>query len=148
MEPFGSSDRRAAPRGATAWLPRSTALRSALITTLIAALGAAAALVPASRATDTGRPAAPTRVPSSSEVPVATSKPAVRRIEAVVHPARAEPMPPPFRVTSVRGGMHGFVVTDDGHVLVPGNVWREFTLERIEPRRIVFSGRHAAELPW
>lgn len=138
-QPLGSGDRRPARRGATAWLPGIAALL---------ALGAAAALVLAFGAANADRPPAPTRTPSASEVPVAARELAVRRIEAVVHPARAEPMPPPFRVTSVRGGTHGFVVTDDGHVLVPGNVWREFTLERIEPRRIVFSGRHAAELPW
>jgi hypothetical protein len=138
-ELFGSGDGRPARRGATAWLPSIAALL---------ALGAAAALVLAFGAANTDRPAAATREPSASEVPVAAREPAMRRIEAVVHPARAEPMRPPFSVTSVRGGKHGFVVTDDGHVLVPGNVWREFTLERIEPRRIVFSGRHAAELPW
>ncbi|MEA3119701.1 MAG: type secretion protein [Paraburkholderia sp.] len=144
--PFGSRDRRAARRSATASL--------AGIAALLAALGAAAVLVLASGATNADRPVAPTRAPSASEAPNASEasgaarEPAVRRIEAVVHPARAEPMRPPFGLTSVRGGTHGFVITDDGHVLVPGNVWREFTLERIEPRRIVFSGRHAAELPW
>jgi Inner membrane component of T3SS, cytoplasmic domain len=138
-ELFGSGDGRPARRGATAWLLSIAALL---------ALGAAAALVLAFGAANADRPAAATREPSASEVPVAAREPAMRRIEAVVHPARAEPMRPPFSVTSVRGGKHGFVVTDDGHVLVPGNVWREFTLERIEPRRIVFSGRHAAELPW
>jgi hypothetical protein len=145
VEPLGSGDKRPARRGETAWLPGIAALLAAL-----GALGTAAALVlllGASNA-DPNRPAAPTHTSSASEVPLAAQEPAVRRIEAVVHPARAEPMAPPFRVTSVRGGTNGFVVTDDGHVLVPGNVWREFTLERIEPRRIVFSGRHAAELRW
>jgi hypothetical protein len=75
-------------------------------------------------------------------------QPTVRRIEAVVHPAREEPAAPPFGVQSVRGGKDGFVVMDDGRVLVPGNAWRELTLERIEPRRILFSGRYPAELPW
>lgn len=74
--------------------------------------------------------------------------PAVRTVDAVVHPAPLESVRPPFGVRSVRGGTHGFVVTDDGRVLIPGNTWRQFTLVRIEPGRLVFSGPQPAELPW
>jgi hypothetical protein len=139
IEPSETGGRRLARRGATAWLAGLAGLL---------ALGAAAALVQALGAANADRSAASPRAPNPNEVPVAAREPTARRIEAVVHPARVEPMLPPFGVTSVRGGPHGFVITDDGQVLVPGNVWHDFTLERIEPRRIVFSGRHAAELPW
>lgn len=72
----------------------------------------------------------------------------LRTVKAVVHPARVEPGKPPFAVVSVQSGASGFVVTEDGRVLVPGARRGSFTLERIEPRRVVFSGPYPAELAW
>ncbi|GLU32586.1 FHA domain-containing protein [Trinickia caryophylli] len=72
----------------------------------------------------------------------------LRTVRAIVHPARVEPGKPPFAVVSVQSGASGFVVTEDGRVLVPGARRGPFTLERIEPRRVVFSGPYSAELAW
>jgi hypothetical protein len=55
---------------------------------------------------------------------------------------------PPFAIRSASGGPYGFVVTEDGQVLMPGSRRQAFTLVRIEPGRAVFSGPYAAELTW
>lgn len=55
---------------------------------------------------------------------------------------------PPFAIRSAKGGPYGFLVTEDGGVLVPGSRWKAFTLVRIESGRAVFSGPYAAEVTW
>lgn len=88
------------------------------------------------------------QAPAFSGSAPAPDTPRVRSVNAVVYPAPVEPSRPPFDVLSVRSGEQGFIVIDDGQVLVPGNRRQGYTLERIEPRRLVFSGPHRAELPW
>jgi hypothetical protein len=80
---------------------------------------------------------------STSEPP----RPPTRAVTAAVYPTHTS-KPPPFAIRSASGGPYGFVVTDDGHVLMPGSRWQSFTLVRIEPGRAVFAGPYAAELTW
>jgi type III secretion protein D len=80
---------------------------------------------------------------SASEPP----RPPTRTVTAAVYPTHTS-QPPPFAIRSASGGPYGFVVTDDGHVLMPGSRWQSFTLVRIEPGRAVFAGPYAAELTW
>lgn len=91
---------------------------------------------------------------ASAQAPATEGKPAADApriavpLTAVVYPAPANLGAPPFSLRSVRAGAHGFVVTSDGQTLMPGVQWRAYTLERIEPGRIVFSGPVQAELSW
>ncbi|PTB17182.1 hypothetical protein C9I57_29350 [Trinickia symbiotica] len=129
--------------------PRRTAARLASLAALFA-FAAAAALVtllagPAANGSVAPQPASRS---GGRDAEAAASRAAVREVRAILHPAPANAASPPFGVLSVRGGAHGFIVTDDGHVLVPGNVLSQFTLDRIELHRIVFSGPHPAELSW
>lgn len=71
----------------------------------------------------------------------------VRVLTAAVYPNETRERPP-FSIRSANGGPYGFIVTDDGQVLMPGSRWRAFTLVRIEPGRAVFTGPYAAELTW
>ena len=72
----------------------------------------------------------------------------IRPVEAFVYPPPTRVASAPLDVLSVRHGRHGFVVTREGEVLAPGYRWRDYTLQRIEPHKIVFSGAGAAELAW
>lgn len=74
-------------------------------------------------------------------------RPPARTVTAAVYPAQTVNRPP-FAIRSASGGPYGFVVTDDGQVLMPGSRRQAFTLVRIEPGRAVFSGPYAAELTW
>ncbi|HTH76530.1 MAG TPA: FHA domain-containing protein [Trinickia sp.] len=71
----------------------------------------------------------------------------VRVAEGLAYPSDVVTHPP-FAIRSVKGGPYGFLVTEDGRVLVPGSRWKAFTLVRIESGRAVFSGPHAAEVRW
>jgi len=88
-------------------------------------------------ATRLTRGATPAPAPSSG----------VRVLTAAVYPDETMQRPP-FSIRSASGGPYGFIVTDDGQVLMPGSRWRAFTLVRIEPGRAVFTGPYAAELTW
>jgi type III secretion protein D len=100
-----------------------------------------------------GRPTAPPPSPAeaaatpSARTTAGAMETPVRAVEAVLYPDEAKPRPP-FGIRSASSGPYGFVVTDDGQVLIPGSRWRAFTLVRIEPGRAVFAGPHAAELAW
>jgi type III secretion protein D len=96
-----------------------------------------------SRLVATARPRAGAGSASTSEPP----RPPTRAVTAAVYPTHTS-KPPPFAIRSASGGPYGFVVTDDGHVLMPGSRWQSFTLVRIEPGRAVFAGPYAAELTW
>jgi Inner membrane component of T3SS, cytoplasmic domain len=72
----------------------------------------------------------------------------VRPVEASVYPPPVTVARAPLDLASVRHGRHGFVVTREGQVLAPGYRWRDYTLQRIEPHKIVFSGTGVAELAW
>lgn len=72
----------------------------------------------------------------------------VRPVEASIYPPPLTVARAPLDVASVRHGRHGFVVTREGQVLAPGYRWRDYTLQRIEPHKIVFSGAGVAELAW
>lgn len=80
---------------------------------------------------------------AASEAP----RPPTRTVTAAVYPSHTSKSPP-FTIRSASGGPYGFVVTDDGRVLMPGSRWQSFTLVRIEPGRAVFAGPYAAELTW
>ena len=73
---------------------------------------------------------------------------AAEPVEAFVYPPTTAIASAPLAVLSVRQGRHGFVVTREGQVLAPGYRWRDYTLQRIEPHRIVFSGTGMAEFAW
>lgn len=73
---------------------------------------------------------------------------AIRTVEAFVYPPPTPVARAPLDLQSVRHGRHGFVVTREGQVLAPGYRWRDYTLQRIEPHKIVFSGSRVAELAW
>ncbi|MGN6315224.1 FHA domain-containing protein [Trinickia sp.] len=88
-------------------------------------------------------PAAP---PEPREKQASAPKP-VRVAKGMAYPSDAVTQPP-FAIRSVKGGPYGFLVTEDGRVLVPGSRWKAFTLVRIESGRAVFSGPHAAEVRW
>lgn len=90
----------------------------------------------------------PAQAPATEAKPAADTAPIAVPVTAVVHPAPANRMSPPFSLLSVRAGAHGFIVTSDGQVLMQGAQSRSYTLERIEPHRIVFSGPVQAELSW
>lgn len=77
----------------------------------------------------------------------ATPASGVRLLAAAVYPNETKERPP-FSIGSANGGPYGFIVTDDGRVLLPGSRWRGFTLVRIEPGRAIFTGPFAAELTW
>ncbi|RDU96947.1 FHA domain-containing protein [Trinickia dinghuensis] len=99
-----------------------------------------------------GRPSNPARSAAASASASAVSAldadgPPIRVVSAIVYPEQAVRRPP-FGIRSASTGPYGFVVTDDEHVLIPGSRWHAFTLVRIEPRRAVFTGPHAAELTW
>jgi len=96
-----------------------------------------------SRLVAAARPRAGAGSASTSEPP----RPPTRAVTAAVYPTHTS-KPPPFAIRSASGGPYGFVVTDDGHVLMPGSRWQSFTLVRIEPGRAVFAGPYAAELTW
>ena len=94
--------------------------------------------------------AAPRLVAAAAPAPAPASEPPLpptRTVTAAIFPTPTSKRPP-FAIRSASGGPYGFVVTDDGHVLMPGSRWQSFTLVRIEPGRAVFAGPYAAELTW
>jgi hypothetical protein len=68
-------------------------------------------------------------------------------IKGIVYPAETSERPP-FGLRSATGGPYGFVVTDNGRVLISGSRWQAYTLVRIEQGRAVFAGPHPAEITW
>lgn len=88
------------------------------------------------------KPPAPTTTiaaePAGAPVPV---------IKGIVYPIETSERPP-FGIRSATGGPYGFVVTDDGRVLISGSRWQAYTLVRIEQGRAVFAGPHPAEITW
>jgi len=96
-----------------------------------------------------GRPA-PTRPAPTASAATIAAEPALaplRVIKGAVYPIETSERPP-FGIRSATGGPYGFVVTDNGQVLIPGSRWQAFTLLRIEQRRAVFAGPHPAEVTW
>lgn len=73
---------------------------------------------------------------------------AIRPVDGFVYPPPATVARAPLDVLSVRHGRDGFVVTREGQVLAPGYRWRDYTVQRIEPHKIVFSGTSVAEFRW
>ncbi len=104
---------------------------------------------PAVRASGTlaGTPAGHAVRLTQGTTPAPAQASGVRVLTATVYPNDTRERPP-FSIRSASGGPYGFIVTDDGQVLMPGSRWRAFTLVRIEPGRAVFTGPHAAELTW
>lgn len=133
--------------------------RASLKTKLACAFAAAIAVtVLAAWLVAQRRPTAPAPSPVEAAAVEAAAMPSARTtagamgtpvhaVKAVSYPDEAKPRPP-FGIRSASSGPYGFVVTDDGQVLIPGSRWRAFTLVRIEPGRAVFAGPHAAELAW
>ena len=78
---------------------------------------------------------------------VAVANTPVRVVSGIVYPSHTQQRPP-FAISRASTGPYGFLVTNDGQVLMPGSRRGAFTLVRIEPGRAVFSGPHAAELTW
>lgn len=72
----------------------------------------------------------------------------VQPVEAFVYPSPAAVARAPLDLLSVRHGRRGFVITREGQVLAPGYRWGDYTLQRIEPHKVVFSGPGDAELAW
>lgn len=106
---------------------------------------ASASRLPAAKPS-TGRVTPPVAPPERREKQASAPTP-VRVAQGIAYPSDAVTQPP-FAIRSVKGGPYGFLVTEDGRVLVPGSRWKAFTLVRIESGRAVFSGPHAAEVRW
>lgn len=87
--------------------------------------------------------AAAPRAPSRADTATGT----VRVVSGTLYPSEAIRRPP-FAIGSASEGAYGFVVTDDGQVLIPGSRWRSFTLVKIDTGRATFTGPYRAEIRW
>ncbi len=128
-------------------VPPRKAARTAAVAAAVAAIAGAGLL--ALLGVRSGRPAPASAAPEASAATIA-AEPALaplRVMKGTVHPIETSEHPP-FGIRSATGGPYGFVVTDNGHVLIPGSRWHAFTLVRIEPGRVVFAGSHPAEITW
>jgi len=126
--------------------PASRATLRTLIVELACVAAGAAILLGA--ALLWGRPTRDAHVADTTTSNVPAASRSIRTVEALVYPRPTSVARAPLDVQSVRHGRHGFVVTREGQVLAPGYRWRDYTLQRIEPHKIVFSGTSAAELAW
>lgn len=115
--------------------------------TLVAVVSTAAvALLRSPGALDGGGGADAQAAPRAAS-PADTATGAVRVVSGTLYPSEAIRRPP-FAIRSASAGPYGFVVTDDGQVLIPGSRWRSFTLVKIDAGRAMFTGPYRAELRW
>jgi len=87
-------------------------------------------------------PARPVTAPTPSSTPPGASLKS--------YPAPPAPLATqlPFRLQTIQAGPEGFVVTENGVRLNPGESLQGYTLQSIQPHVVVFGGKEHIELLW